>query len=142
MSRNLTIAAFAALLLIGGTLATSVNAQPPNGNRNQPGSGGNQPPALPDSTQIEQIVAQTAATLDLTDEQTGQVSELYFEHFDEAQKLLDGSEDSRDDQRRKMDVLRADLEEEVKAVLNDEQKAEFEKMMASHEKGRRPRGQR
>lgn len=120
---------FICLLLASGTTVFA-NGKPPKG--------GGQPPALPDSTQIVQIVDETAKELSLTAEQKDRISDLYFAHFAEAQKIMDQATGDRKDQRRKMEGLRDDFEKEVKAELNDEQKAQFEEMAKSRKARRGP----
>ena len=91
--------------------------------------GGGPPPALPDSTQIVKIVEQTAQALSLDDEQKVQKSDLYFTHFAEARALMGSAQGRQENNRKQMDALRQGFEEEVKALLDDEQKNEFEELV-------------
>ncbi|MDX2473887.1 MAG: hypothetical protein QNL91_09265 [Candidatus Krumholzibacteria bacterium] len=135
--KNLFRVLFICLLLAGGTTVFANGGQPgggqggPAGGGNQGPRGGDQPPALPDSTQIVQIVEEMDKALSLTAEQKVRISDLYFAHFAEARKIVDQATGDRDGQRRKMEGLRDDFEKEMKAELNDEQKAQFEKMAKS-----------
>ena len=124
-----------------GVLLTGVNAglaqgrqmpnRPPGGSRGQ-----HQRPALPDSSQIVEIVDQTAQALSLTSEQKGQVSALYFAHFAEARDLMDAGNGQQDNHRADMDALRQTFETDVKALLDDQQKTAFDALV----KNRRSRG--
>ena len=128
-------------IFLVGVLLTGVNAGLAQGRQmsNQPRSSSrdqHQRPALPDSSQIVEIVDQTAQALSLTSEQKGQVSDLYFAHFAEARDLMDSGNGQQKNNRAEMDALRQTFETDVKALLNDEQKTSFDELV----KDRRPRG--
>ncbi len=149
MSRkNLFRVLFICLLLAGGATVFANDGQPgggnrgPAGGRNQGARGGDQPPALPDSTQIVQIVEEMAKTLSLTAEQKDQISDLHFAHFAEAKIMMTQASGDRAGHRKKMEGLRDDFEKEIKAQLNDEQKAKFEKLAKSRRTRPGPAGQR
>lgn len=101
----------------------------------------NQPPALPDSTQVAQMVDELAESLDLSADQKEQVSVLYFAHFAEAQAEMSDNSGDRDDHRDKMAALRREFEGDVKALLTDEQQAEFDELAKERrpQRGRNPR---
>jgi hypothetical protein len=138
--KNLFRVLFICLLLAGGATVFANAGQP--GGRNQGARGGDRPPALPDSTQIVQIVVEMAEALSLSDEQKDKISDLHFAHFAEAEKIMSKAAGDREDQRGKMDSLRDDFEKKVKAELNDEQKAKFEKMAKNRRTRPGPSGQR
>jgi hypothetical protein len=93
------------------------------------------PPMLPDSTQIVHMVDELSTTLSLTDDQETQVSDLYFNHFAQIEEMMQDNPD-----REKMDKLKKDFEKEVMAVLNDDQKTKYTKMMKERGPGQpRPR---
>ncbi|NQV36472.1 MAG: hypothetical protein HQ509_00515 [Candidatus Marinimicrobia bacterium] len=87
---------------------------------------------LPDSKQIVQMVDELATALSLTEEQKTKVSEMHFAHFEEAKDQMEKSKTSRNNDRHAMDALRKEFEEQVKAVLNDEQKKQFETFIKNH----------
>jgi len=87
-----------------------------------------QPPMAPDSTQIIQMVNEMASALSLSATQKIQISDLYFAHFDVVKILIEQIEADREGHRKIMDSKRTEFENQVKAVLTNKQKAEFEKM--------------
>ena len=95
----------------------------------QPGRDGRRPPRLPDAERIEAMVEDLAKTLSLTEEQETAVLELHVAHFDAARELMEKNEGGRGDARQAMEDLRKDLEEQVGAVLDDDQRATYEKLM-------------
>lgn len=94
------------------------------------------PPMLPDSSRIVQMVDEMATSLALTQEQKTKVSELHMVHFAEAKKMMEKAKSAHEQHRKKMDAFRGEFEKEVKALLNEEQKAEFEKFVKN--RGPRP----
>ena len=87
-----------------------------------------QPPMAPDSTQIIQMVNEMASALYLSATQKIQISDLYFAHFEEVKMLMEQMEADRENHRKIMDSKRTEFENQLKAVLTNKQKAEFEKM--------------
>lgn len=90
------------------------------------------PPLLPDSNKIVQMVDELATALSLNEEQRTQVSELHFTHFKEAGELMEKNKAQGEKGREVMDALRKDFEEQVKALLSDEQKVQFETFLSNH----------
>lgn len=124
------------LLLVSGSTVFANGGRP--GGPGQGPRGGGQPPALPDSTQIVEIVEQTTQALSLNGEQEVLISDLYFAHFAEARALEDSAQGRGENNRKQMDALRQSFEEEVLALLDDEQKDEFEKLVHNRGKSERP----
>jgi hypothetical protein len=120
------------VLMVGGTLALADDGQPRAGNGGRPDNrvqrelGRGQPPALPDSTQIVRIVEDMAKALKLTDAQKSHISDLHFAHFAAMKDRMGQAKGAREDHRKEMDALRLRFEDDVKALLNEEQKREFE----------------
>lgn len=127
------------LLLVSGFSGNAMGAG--QGGPGQGPRGGGQPPALPDSTQIVEIVEQTAQALSLNGEQEVLISDLYFAHFAEARALMDSAQGQGGNNREQMDALRQDFEEEVVALLDDEQKEEFVKLVQKRGNRSGQRGQ-
>lgn len=105
----------------------------------QPGQGQQQqPPPIPDESQVAQMVDELTQTLSLTGEQTTAILELYSDHFAEVKSQM---EDGRPD-RTKMDKLKNKFEKKVKALLTDEQKEQFDEFLQSQRPQQSERPQR
>jgi len=113
------------LLTVGGTLVFAQGG-PPRGN-----GGPGQPPALPDSTGIVNIVDEMAEALSLTDDQKDRIAELHFAHFAAAEQVLGASRGDREGAREAMDDLRQDFEADMKDLLTDAQQEAFDEFSAS-----------
>lgn len=86
---------------------------------------------------VEEQVSHLKKELSLTDEQTKQVTALYT---DFQKKMQEGGENAREQMRTE----REKLDNQVKALLTDEQKKAFEKLQAQRPQrgqGRGPRKQ-
>jgi Spy/CpxP family protein refolding chaperone len=94
------------------------------------------PPPLPDSTKIEQMVDKMATDLSLTSEQKAQIRELHFSHFNKVRAKMEKDRAEHEKKHDQMHALRTEFEEQVKDLLSDEQKIEFEKFMK--DRGPRP----
>ena len=133
MNRHHNINRCLLFVVLGGLLfAGSLSAQPPRD--------GNRLPALPDSARIAQMVDEMATALSLTEEQKSAVSELHFAHFADAKALMEKRQGDRESHRQAMDALRKTFDEQVKALLTDEQKAKYKTFMKN--RGPRPGHQR
>lgn len=122
----------AAILILLGASAAFAQGGPPGGGRGGGGQGRGGPPPLPDAEQIEAMVDELDEALDLSDEQEAQVSELYVAHFEEVEEAMS---DGRPD-RSRMESLRSDFEDDVKAVLDDDQQEAFDEYLESQERSR------
>jgi hypothetical protein len=112
------------VLLIAGNLF----AQPPQ-------RGGMQgPPSFPDSAQIFKMIDELDEAISLSKEQKSKVSELYFSHFEEAKELMEDKKGNRESHREAMDALRQEFDEQVKDLLNENQKTKFEKFIKNQRK--------
>ncbi len=90
---------------------------------------------LPDAEGIEQMVDELDASLSLTDEQEASISRLFVAHFDDARKLMEENKGGRGSGRQAMDASRKELEEQVGDLLDDEQRAAYEKLMEDQRPG-------
>jgi len=104
----------------------------------QPGRGQQGPPALPNRAQIQDMVEELDQVLTLSPGQKSLVSELYFNHFQEAQALMDAKKNSRQGNHQAMDAMRKHFQAEIKVLLNRDQVKKFESM----QKNQRPPQQR
>ncbi|BAX81586.1 hypothetical protein [Labilibaculum antarcticum] len=94
-----------------------------SGNLLQAQPGGQQgPPPIPNTTQIKKMVSELSKTLDLTDEKSEQLSDLYTAHFKEISAKVKNSKPSKNE----MDAFESKFEKEVKAILSPEQQEQFE----------------
>ncbi len=99
-----------------------------------PQRGEKRPPRLPDSEQIEQQVNELAEALSLSDQQKSEILTLHINHFNQAKTMMSDNPD-----REKMEQLRKELEEQVMAVLDDEQKVKYSEYMKNQKRPERQR---
>jgi hypothetical protein len=95
------------------------------------------PPPMPTDDQIEQMVEDLDKALSLTDEQEKQISEKYFAHFEEVEKMIKAGRPSRED----METLEADFNKEVKLLLTEDQKEPYNAFLKEQQK-KRPKRQK
>lgn len=90
------------------------------------------PPRLPDAKEIAGMVDELATTLQLTEDQKEEINKLFCEHFDEVKKRREDKKSSPENHRQEMDQLKAKFEAKVKALLDEEQQAGFDRFMKEH----------
>lgn len=95
------------------------------------------PPMLPDSTRIVQMVDELSENLSLSEEQKETITALHFAHFQEVKALMEKNTEKRGDDRKVMDELRNDFDEQIKAELSDTQKKKFDKLKKNNRPGRK-----
>lgn len=93
--------------------------------RNQGG-----PPPIPDQEQIEQMVSKMSKVLELTNDQEKIILEKYENHF----KLIESKMKEGKPDRSVMEAIKNDFENEIKEVLNEDQKTKYEKLMKKEQK--------
>ena len=91
------------------------------------------PPPIPSEEQIKNMVNDMADEISLSEDQETQVLELYLAHFEELEEKR--SENSRPE-RSEMEAFRTDFQNDVKAILSESQKTQYEAYLREH-KGRR-----
>ncbi len=111
---------FAVIAILTTGLAAQNIHQPP------------QPPMVPDSTQIIQMVNEIASALSLSATQKVQISDLYFAHFEDIKTMTSQAEKDHENHHKIMDLKRTEFENQVKAVLTNKQKAKFDKIQQQH----------
>jgi hypothetical protein len=89
----------------------------------------NQPPKPPSTTEVNKMVDDLSVKLSLDKTQKQKVSELFSAHFNKLRESM-GNKQGKGSQEE-MQQKRKDFEKQVKNLLNDEQKAEFDKFMQS-----------
>lgn len=112
------------------TIAGSANAQkrPP------------QPPPIPDSTQINDMIMHMTSDLGLSKEQADIIKTLHFEHFNKLKRLLEKGKGQMEANRQQHEKLRKEFDEQLEKQLTKEQFAKHQKKMEemrSHEHGHR-----
>ena len=89
----------------------------------------NRPPKPPSATEVNKMVDELSTNLSLSEAQKQKVSDLFTAHFNEARESMNNNE--RNVSREEMEKKRRNFEEQIKSLLNDEQKTEFDKFMKS-----------
>lgn len=114
------------LLILGMLLiAGNIFAQPLQ-------KGGMQgPPPIPDSCRIVKMVDELSKSLSLDDEQKKRILDLHFDHFCEAKSQMDKNHE-------KIESLRKEFENQVKSLLTEDQKKEFDEFVKNHAPQQRP----
>lgn len=104
------------------------------GPRGQQGGGQQGPPELPTTKQIEKMVDKLSSEILLSEEQETKVLELYKNHFEEVEsKTKSGRPD-----RSEMEELKEDFEDDVKAVLTEDQEKLYTTYLKKNNKRERP----
>ena len=85
--------------------------------------------ALPDSSQIVVMVDTLASKLSFSDSVKSKVNEIYFASFVELKKELDKNRSDFRAMRNTRREITETREKDVKALLNDNQKEAFEKII-------------
>lgn len=97
-----------------------------------------QPPPIPDDSQIAQMVDELTQKLSLSDKQAIKILDLYTDHFSELKIIMADEKTQHEQQKTEMDKFRLDFESQIKDVLNDDQKVEFEKFLENHKPRHKP----
>ncbi len=107
------------------------------GGQNGPPQGGGQggPPALRTAKEIKTMVSDLSEDLLLSDEQEEQVLELYTEHFEEVEDKTSAGRPDRDE----MEVLKTSLENDIKALLTNDQKKLYTTYLKNNSSKKRER---
>ncbi|MRX64525.1 hypothetical protein [Maribacter luteus] len=120
-----------AALLLGAIMITGTTLAQRGGQ----GGGQQGPPPLPTSDEIEEMVSDMAKEVSLDETQEAEILVLYKAHFEEVEDLTSSGRPDRD----KMEALKSDFEDEVNAVLTEEQQKLFK---AYQKKNSRQKGKR
>lgn len=90
--------------------------------RGQQGGGQQGPPPAPTSEEIKEMVSDLASGISLNEDQETEILDIYTAHFDDvSDKMKSGRPD-----RKEMESLKTEFEEEVKSVLTEEQQELFD----------------
>lgn len=90
----------------------------------------NPPPKPPSTEEVNKMVDELSTALSLSKKQQTEVSELFTAHFNSVGESNGGKEGNGSPEE--MEKNRKDFEEQIKSLLNDEQKTEFDNFMKSH----------
>lgn len=120
---------FRLLLLSVALLSTALMAQP-GGQR--PQQGPPQGPPLPNDEQIAQMVAEISSTLELSSKQADQISDMYTDHFKKVKAQMKKGQKQNEKSRDKMDKIKKELDNQIKAILTPDQKEAFEAYIKEH----------
>jgi tRNA C32,U32 (ribose-2'-O)-methylase TrmJ len=127
MKKKMKVTMITSLILILG-LMMNLNVQAQQ--HQQKGKQG--PPPIPDQEQISKMVNELSKTLALDEDQKKDVEKKFNKHFEEVRAKKEESRPKREE----MEALRTDFEEEVKSILDDKQKKQFDAFMKEKEKER------
>lgn len=90
--------------------------------RGSQGGGQQGPPPAPTSEEIEEMVSDLSSEISLNEDQEIEILDLYTAHFNEqSDKMKSGKPN-----RKEMESLKTEFEEEVKALLTEEQQELFD----------------
>ena len=90
----------------------------------------NGPPKPPSTEEVNKMVDDLSAKLSLNKTQKQKVSDLYTAHFNNVRESMGNKEGKGNPEE--MQQKRKDFEEQVKRLLNDEQKTEFDKFVKNN----------
>ena len=95
------------------------------------GRGGRQMPSVDDQ------VSSIKQAVNLSDDQAGKVHDILQAQRDKAQQMMQDSSVSRDDRRAKMQALREDSNNQIRALLSDDQKKSYDGYLKQQRENRR-----
>lgn len=110
------------VIIISVLLSSMIYAQPPGGGQDRQQG----PPPIPNAKQIKKMVSQLADEINLSEEQESTVLKLYQEHFEEVEEMTSGQEKPN---RKEMDSLKSNFQNQVEDVLNDDQKTVYQEYL-------------
>lgn len=87
----------------------------------------NQPPKPPSTTEVNKMVNDLSVKLSLDKPQKQKVSEFFSAHFNKLRESMGNKQGKGSPEE--MQQKRINFEKQVKNLLNDEQKAEFDKFI-------------
>lgn len=97
------------------------------------------PPQVPNETQINKMVEDLSAQLSLSNGQKTKILGLYKNHFAEVKSSMSSGERPN---REEMESLKEEFEDDVKSLLNEEQKDLFDEFINKNKPQQSKGGQR
>ncbi len=122
------------LLLAGSTMAIAQDNPPPRerGSQNNKPAMRKHPPAVPDSTQVVQMIEEMSRALSLSAAQKETISDLHFAHFAKVRALVSAAPGKREETSKQRHQLRQEFEKEVRKRLTKAQRTKFDQMVKKH----------
>jgi len=101
-------------------------------------TGMNHPPRMDPSERIAQETNHLKETLSLTDDQTTKVKDIYTKYMEQRREAFEKARESgeqmdRDEMRKQMTETMTQENNEIKAVLTDDQKVKFDQYIKERE---------
>lgn len=127
---------FGIVLILASMILLSSNIFAQEGQRKGEG-----PPPIPNETQINKMVDKMSVELSLGESQKSEILALHIDHFAETGASRENNNGQRKS-REEMKSIRTEFEDEVKSLLNEEQKIKFEEFMKNQKKRSRPENSR
>jgi Spy/CpxP family protein refolding chaperone len=136
---NLKLSLFSLCALL--VLATTLRAQDPTPPPPSNAPAGQGPVAKSHEAREEQQTERLTKTLKLTPDQVTQLKAIQDATRQKLMALRDDSSSPRGHRREKMEAIQQDSRSQIRALLNDRQKARFDEMMQKQDERRehRPR---
>ena len=111
--------------LVAMMLATSLFAQPPGG-------GQQGPPPIPNAKEITKMVTEMSAEINLDEAQKESVQEIYTAHFEIVSEKVEAGRP----ERKEMEALDTKLQEDVEAILDEDQQKLYKAYLKAQKKDR------
>lgn len=96
------------------------------------------PPPIPSEKQIEKMISDLETKLSLSESQKQKMTKIMSDHFKTMKTVQEKYKKSHDAERKEMETLKGNFDNEIKSVLSKEQSVLFEEFM----KEKRPRNDR
>ncbi len=96
------------------------------------------PPQIPSEKQIEKMISDLETKLSLSETQKQKMTEIMNDHFKTMKTVQEKYKKSHEAERKEMETLKGDFDNEIKSVLSKEQEVLFKEFM----KEKRPRNDR
>lgn len=98
---------------------------------------------LSDTDRIEKTVNRMSEKLSLSDDQEKEILGLYTTHFELVKEIRNSENEDREEKREQMKLLNNQLDDNIKALLNEEQIEKYENFNQNRKQryGRRNRSQ-
>lgn len=124
MKKNLAEKLIAVLFVMMFVFSSNSFAQ------NQPPQG--PPPPIPNEDQVVKMVDKISESLNLTQDQKDKFLELHKEHFSEMRSHVKLEDEKMKSKKEEMHSNRMKFENELKSLLNENQKADFDEFVKNN----------
>lgn len=97
---------------------------------------------MPGENDLSAILQDLDNALDLSKEQSKQITDMYKAHFKEVKAAIKKDQQKQNKNRTKMEKMKKELDKDVKAILTPDQKKAFEAYLKEYmQQGRQGQGQ-